>query len=72
MYPKTYQDENGHADGKRYDIEGGIEGIADQITPGDKDIVFEHIGCFGTEEGQPEKCRVAYMLLVNWLSHPVD
>jgi hypothetical protein len=72
VHPKAYQDENGHADGKRYYIEDGIEGIADQVTPGDKDIVFEHIGCFGIEEGQPEKCRVAYRLLINWLKHPAD
>ena len=51
MHPKTYQDENGHADGKRYYIEDGIKGIADQVTPGDKEIVFEHIGCcFGIEQ----------------------
>ena len=41
-HPKAYQDENGHADGKRYDIEDGIEFIADEVTPGDKEIVFEH------------------------------
>jgi hypothetical protein len=46
LYPCPYQQYDRHPKGKTENVDGGIDPVADQITPGDGKIISEHTVVF--------------------------